>query len=236
MQARAVPDRGVRRGRLRGRDARAQPVERRRDREPLADRRRRDRVPRHARVPEGPRGPRPPQEARAIGATVDGVRVWSLYVPNGRALDDPHYDYKLDWLAALTEYTRDEARASTPTSPFALMGDFNIAPIDADNGDPTVVAGPRRTSRRPSARRSPRSRPPASPTSCARSCPRASPTGTTSSCGSRATRACASTSSSARTRFADAVTDAAIHRNERKGDAPSDHVPGARRPRPRDPR
>ena len=40
-------------------------------------------------------------EARALGATCGGVRVWSLYVPNGRALDDPHYAYKLDWLAAL---------------------------------------------------------------------------------------------------------------------------------------
>ena len=66
---------------------------------------------------------------------------------------------------------------------------------------------------------------PGSATSCARSCRRATPTGTTSSCASRATRACASTSSSARDAFADLVTDAAIHRNERKGDAPSDHVP-----------
>src|SRR5680860_356190 len=40
-------------------------------------------------------------EPRAIGATCGGVRVWSLYVPNGRTLDDPHYLYKLDWLARL---------------------------------------------------------------------------------------------------------------------------------------
>ena len=42
-------------------------------------------------------------EARAIGATCGGVRVWSLYVPNGREIDDPHYAYKLDWLARLRE-------------------------------------------------------------------------------------------------------------------------------------
>ena len=42
-------------------------------------------------------------EARALGATCGGVRVWSLYVPNGRTLDDPHYVYKLDWLDRLRE-------------------------------------------------------------------------------------------------------------------------------------
>src|SRR5690625_6740325 len=49
----------------------------------------------------------PVAEARAIGATCGGVRVWSLYVPNGRTLVDPHYLYKLEWLKAL----RDQARA-----------------------------------------------------------------------------------------------------------------------------
>src|SRR5215468_7215894 len=43
----------------------------------------------------------PDPEARAIGATCDGLRVWSVYVPNGRTPDDPHYLYKLDWLAKL---------------------------------------------------------------------------------------------------------------------------------------
>ena len=42
-------------------------------------------------------------EARALGATCGGVRVWSLYIPNGRTLEDPHYTYKLDWLAALRD-------------------------------------------------------------------------------------------------------------------------------------
>ncbi|MCV7230193.1 exodeoxyribonuclease III [Mycolicibacterium komossense] len=73
-------------------------------------------------------------EARAIGATCGGVRVWSLYVPNGRTLDDPHYAYKLEWLAAL----RDTAAGwlkDDPTTPIAMVGDWNIAPTDDDVWD-----------------------------------------------------------------------------------------------------
>ena len=66
-------------------------------------------------------------EARAIGATCGGVRVWSLYVPNGRKVDDPHYVYKLDWLARLREAARDWHDGDT-----ALVGDWNIAPLDED--------------------------------------------------------------------------------------------------------
>jgi exodeoxyribonuclease-3 len=70
-------------------------------------------------------------EARAIGATCGGVRVWSLYVPNGRALGDPHLDYKLAWLKAL----RDTAAgwlAAEPDAQVALTGDWNVAPLDED--------------------------------------------------------------------------------------------------------
>lgn len=70
-------------------------------------------------------------EARAIGATCGGVRVWSLYVPNGRALGDPHLDYKLAWLTAL----RDTAAgwlATDPDAQVALTGDWNVAPFDED--------------------------------------------------------------------------------------------------------
>jgi exodeoxyribonuclease III len=70
-------------------------------------------------------------EARAMGATCGGVQVWSLYVPNGRKLGDPHLVYKLDWLAAL----RDAAvgwLAEDPDRPIALAGDWNIAPQDDD--------------------------------------------------------------------------------------------------------
>src|SRR5580692_6112061 len=50
----------------------------------------------------------PDPEARAIAATCAGCRVWSVYVPNGRALDSPHLDYKLAWLAALREALASE--------------------------------------------------------------------------------------------------------------------------------
>ena len=73
-------------------------------------------------------------EARALGATFDGVRLWSLYVPNGRTLDDPHYTYKLEWLDRLAAYTA-EIQEHEPDQPFALMGDFNIAPRDEDVWD-----------------------------------------------------------------------------------------------------
>jgi exodeoxyribonuclease III len=53
-------------------------------------------------------------EARAMGATCGGVRVWSLYVPNGRTPDDPHYAYKLAWLAAVTAHLQPQVTASEP--------------------------------------------------------------------------------------------------------------------------
>ena len=70
-------------------------------------------------------------EARAIGATCGGVRIWSLYVPNGRSVGDPHYRYKLEWLAAL-ERTAAGWLESDPASQIALVGDWNIAPRDED--------------------------------------------------------------------------------------------------------
>jgi len=70
-------------------------------------------------------------EARALGATCGGVRVWSLYVPNGRTVEDPHYAYKLEWLAALRG-TAAGWLADDPTTPIALTGDWNIAPRNED--------------------------------------------------------------------------------------------------------
>jgi exodeoxyribonuclease-3 len=70
-------------------------------------------------------------EARAMGATCDGVQVWSLYVPNGRRLGDPHLDYKLAWLAALRD-TAGKWLADDPQAQIALTGDWNIAPQDDD--------------------------------------------------------------------------------------------------------
>lgn len=71
-------------------------------------------------------------EPRAIGATCGGVRVWSVYVPNGREVDHAHYEYKLRWLEALRATAVEEL---TPERPFAVLGDFNIAPTDADVWD-----------------------------------------------------------------------------------------------------
>jgi exodeoxyribonuclease-3 len=77
-------------------------------------------------------------EARTLAATCGPVRVRSVYVPNGRTPDDPHYAYKLHWLAALrTEIAADAAGGL----PFAVMGDFNVAPTDADVWDPAVFVG-----------------------------------------------------------------------------------------------
>jgi exodeoxyribonuclease-3 len=84
-------------------------------------------------------GENPATEARALGATCGGVRVWSLYVPNGRTLADPHYRYKLDWLAAL----RDTAAgwlAQDAAAQIALVGDWNIAPENDDVWDMAVFS------------------------------------------------------------------------------------------------
>ncbi len=75
-----------------------------------------------------------PPEARALAVTVEGVRLWSLYVPNGRELENPHYSYKLQWLVNLAAETKKWI-AANPATPLALMGDFNIAPLDIDVWD-----------------------------------------------------------------------------------------------------
>ncbi len=87
----------------------------------------------------------PAIEARAIGATCGGVRVWSLYVPNGRTLTDPHYTYKLEWLAALRD-TSAKWLADDPTAQIVLSGDWNIAPTDDDVWDPALFADKTHTS------------------------------------------------------------------------------------------
>ena len=78
-------------------------------------------------------------EPRAIGATCGGVRVWSVYCPNGREPGHDHYNYKLEWFKALTKTAAAELTAS-PALPFAVIGDFNIAPTDADVWDISVFA------------------------------------------------------------------------------------------------
>ncbi|MEV7418658.1 exodeoxyribonuclease III [Streptomyces sp. NPDC089919] len=78
------------------------------------------------------------QEPRAISATCGGVRLWSVYVPNGRELLHDHYGYKLQWLGALREAVAQDASGERP---FAVLGDFNIAPEDVDVWDPAVFVG-----------------------------------------------------------------------------------------------
>src|SRR5450631_2091308 len=76
----------------------------------------------------------PGPEARAISATCAGCRVWSVYVPNGRALDSPHLAYKLSWLGAL----RNALAAESSAGALAVCGDFNVAPGDVDVWDPAA--------------------------------------------------------------------------------------------------
>ena len=164
-----------------------------------------------------------PLEARAMGITVNNVRLWSLYVPNGRDLEHEHYAYKLNWLAKLAVDTRGWLVAH-PDQPLALMGDWNVAPLDTDVwptwpfGSTTHTSAPERAAfaefetigltdvvreRVPEGftfwdyqqLRFPRNE------------------------GMRIDFILGSPP------FADLVTAASIHRNERKGDGPSDHVP-----------
>lgn len=85
------------------------------------------------------------REARIVSAVCGGVRVASVYVPNGRSLDDPHYAYKLAWLDGLVDWT-----AAHAAGPLVVAGDYNIAPDDRDVWDPaefegaTHVSGPER--------------------------------------------------------------------------------------------
>lgn len=164
-----------------------------------------------------------PLEARALGVTVEDLRLWSLYVPNGRELAHPHYAYKLAWLERLAVATRAWTDAHDG-APLALMGDFNIAPFDRDVWDLAVFEGATHVSAPERAAfqrfldeglvdvvrergvegytywdykqlRFPRNE------------------------GMRIDFILGTRS------FDELVVDAAIHRDERKGDAPSDHVP-----------
>jgi exodeoxyribonuclease III len=80
----------------------------------------------------------PDPEARALAVTSGGLRVWSVYVPNGRTPDSDHYAYKLKWLAALREALAVELAAHPA---LVVTGDFNVAPADADVWDPAAFVG-----------------------------------------------------------------------------------------------
>lgn len=85
-------------------------------------------------VPTYPVDGQPIREARAISAVCAGIRVWSLYVPNGRTPDDPHYEYKLRWLDALGDHIALRL-AHDPASEMMLAGDWNVAQTDDDVWD-----------------------------------------------------------------------------------------------------
>jgi exodeoxyribonuclease III len=80
-------------------------------------------------------------EPRAIGATCGGVRVWSLYVPNGRTVGSPHFAYKLEFLTAVAHQAATERRSLGAAAPYALLGDWNVAPHDDDVWDIAAFDG-----------------------------------------------------------------------------------------------
>jgi exodeoxyribonuclease III len=87
-------------------------------------------------------------DKRVLAATVNGIRVISVYVPNGQSVESDKYRYKLDWLAAFNAWIEAELRHY---SKLAVLGDFNIAPDDRDVYDPAgwegnvLVSAPERT-------------------------------------------------------------------------------------------
>jgi len=89
----------------------------------------------------------PDEQKRLIAATVDGVRLINVYVPNGAAVGSEKYDYKLAWLQSLRRYAGVQMKRYPK---LALLGDFNIAPEDRDVHDPeawqgsVLVSGPER--------------------------------------------------------------------------------------------
>ena len=83
-------------------------------------------------------GPADDQGPRLVAATCGGVRVHSVYVPNGREAPGEHYEAKLAWLAELLAYLE---RTVKPTDDVAVCGDFNVAPEDRDVYDPAAFVG-----------------------------------------------------------------------------------------------
>jgi exodeoxyribonuclease-3 len=80
----------------------------------------------------------PFDEARMVAATVDGLRVVSLYAPNGRVVGSPFYDGKLAWFERLARWVRE---TTSPSDAIVLGGDLNVAPTDADVWDAEAVHG-----------------------------------------------------------------------------------------------
>jgi exodeoxyribonuclease-3 len=83
-------------------------------------------------------GGEPVIEPRAIAATCGPVRLWSVYVPNGREVGHPHYAYKLEWFEALRKAVEQDTAGPRP---FAVLGDYNVCPTDEDLWDPAAFTG-----------------------------------------------------------------------------------------------
>jgi exodeoxyribonuclease-3 len=83
-------------------------------------------------------GAGPDPDARLLSASCAGIRMMSIYAPNGRAVGSDHYQYKLAWFERLKDHV---AATCTPDQPVAVCGDFNVAPTDADVWDPTQCHG-----------------------------------------------------------------------------------------------
>jgi exodeoxyribonuclease III len=80
----------------------------------------------------------PDEQKRTIAATINGVRVVCVYIPNGQAVDSDKYQYKLKWLEGLIGYMQ---RTINEYGDVALLGDYNIAPADRDVHDPKAWEG-----------------------------------------------------------------------------------------------
>ena len=138
----------------------------------------------------------PFDEARVLAATVEGLRIVTVYAPNGRVVGSPFYEGKLKWFERLGRYL-DEERKAGRGDQLLVGGDFNVAPTDKDVWDPdaahggTHVSEPERAAvralHRPRARRT--------PTAPATTSPAASRGGTTARACSTRTSGCASTCS-----------------------------------------
>lgn len=77
-------------------------------------------------------------QRRVLAASIDGIRIYNLYVPNGQSVDSDKYQYKLRWLSALCKQIAGELEDHEAC---ILLGDFNIAPADADVHDPVAWEG-----------------------------------------------------------------------------------------------
>ncbi|MCK6547248.1 exodeoxyribonuclease III [Myxococcota bacterium] len=86
------------------------------------------------RFPDDP----PDAEKRIIAATIDGVRVVSVYVPNGQNVGGEKYTYKLEWYRRLRRWLEE---TSSPDAPLVVCGDYNVAPSDLDVFDPIGMKG-----------------------------------------------------------------------------------------------